>query len=64
MKFGAVPEEIRRGDTILWINRDMFRHNATAADRSFDLDLPPGRSARIRVARAGAFMFACRYHPG
>lgn len=63
MRFGAVPANIRAGDTILWINRDIVPHTATARDRSFDVDLPPRRSARMVVRRAGSFAFYCRYHP-
>lgn len=43
MQFGAVPAGLRVGDSILWVNRDLFRDTATAADRSFDIDLPPGK---------------------
>ena len=27
MKFGAAPAVLHRGDTIVWVNRDMFRHS-------------------------------------
>ena len=30
MKFLSVPAKVRTGDVILWVNRDMFRHTATA----------------------------------
>jgi len=63
MKFGPAPARARVGDTVLWINRDLFRHSATAADRSFDLDLDPGKSGRIRLVHPGTIRFACRYHP-
>ena len=63
MRFGPVPPNIRAGDTILWINRDIVPHTATARDRSFEVDLAPGRSARMVVQRAGSFPFYCRYHP-
>lgn len=64
MKFGAVPPGARVGDTILWINKDMFRHTATARDGSFAVDLPPGKSGRTRLTRAGRIAFYCVYHPG
>ena len=34
MKFGPVPAGIRPGDTILWVNRDTFRHTSTARNGS------------------------------
>jgi plastocyanin len=64
MKFGAVPANIRKGDTILWVNRDMFRHTATAANKSFDVDLPPKTRKRMTVRTAGSIAFICKYHPG
>ena len=63
MKFGAVPPGIRVGDSILWVNRDMFRHTATARDGSFAIDLPAGKSGRTVVKRAGVIPFYCVYHP-
>lgn len=64
MAFGPAPSGLHVGDTIMWVNRDMFRHSATAADRSFDLDLPPGGSGRMTLMRAGAIAFSCKFHPG
>lgn len=64
MAFGALPGGLRVGDTIVWVNRDLFRHSATAADRSFDVDLPAGKSARLTLKHAGSLAFACKYHPG
>ena len=64
MKFGAVPTKIRQGDTILWINRDMVRHTATAANKSFGVDLPPKTQKRMTVRASGAIPFTCKFHPG
>jgi plastocyanin len=64
MRFGAVPAGIKAGDTILWVNRDVVRHTATARDGSFDVDLAAGASGRSVAPRAGTFAFYCRFHPG
>lgn len=64
MAFGSAPADLKVGDTVLWINHDLFQHTATAADKSFDVDLPPGKSARTILKREGVIAFACRYHPG
>ena len=64
MKFGVAPANIRQGDTILWVNRDMFRHTATAANKSFDVDLPAKTQKRMTVRASGAIAFICKYHPG
>ena len=64
MKFGPMPAGVKPGDRIVWINKDMFRHTATAKDGSFDVDLMPGARAASVVKRAGAIPVICRYHPG
>ena len=64
MKFGAMPMNVRAGDIILWVNRDMFKHSATARDRSFNVDLAPSARRRTVLKRTGSFAFYCTYHPG
>ena len=64
MKFGALPAGVKAGDTIIWDNRDMFKHTATARDRSFNVDLPAGAKDKTVVRKAGAISFMCKYHPG
>jgi plastocyanin len=64
MAFGPSPGGLHVGDTITWVNRDLFRHTATAADRSFNLDLSPGKSGRVTLKRAGTVAFSCTFHPG
>ena len=64
MKFGTLPAKLHVGDTISWVNRDLFRHSATARDGSFDIDLPAGKSRTITLRKPGAIAFACKYHPG
>ena len=63
MKFGAVPSVLHVGDVILWRNDDIFRHTATARDKSFDVDLPPKSEGRMTISQAGAIEFFCRFHP-
>ena len=63
MKFGPVPAKLRRGDRIVWVNRDLFRHTATAVNKSFDVDLPPSARRTIVVRSPGTVGFTCKYHP-
>src|SRR5689334_16321316 len=64
LKFGPVPTDLHVGDTIRWVNKDLFRHTATARDGSFNVDLVAGAAAGTRLTRAGTIAFFCRYHPG
>ena len=64
MKFAAPPKTLHAGDVVVWVNKDIFRHTATAKDKSFDVDLAPGASGRTVLRKAGAIPVLCRYHPG
>lgn len=64
MKFSAMPDAVRLGDRIIWINKDIFRHTATARNGSFNVDLKPGARAAVTVRKPGAITVICRYHPG
>jgi plastocyanin len=64
MKFGPVPAALKIGDRIIWVNRDIFQHSATATDRSFDVDLKPGAKAITVLKSPGSIAFICKYHPG
>ena len=63
MRFGALPAHVKAGDSILWVNRDVVPHTASARDRSFDVTIQPRQSVRITVQRAGNIAFYCRFHP-
>ena len=51
------------GDTINWINKDVFAHTATAKNGDFDVTLPPKKSATSVLKKAGTVDYYCRYHP-
>ena len=64
LAFGSPPAGLRVGDTVEWVNKDIFQHTATARDGSFNLVLPPNGRARVTLRRPGAIQVYCRYHPG
>lgn len=59
------PAEVsaKVGDTIAWINKDVFAHTATAKNGDFDVTLPPKKSVTSVVKKAGTVDYYCRYHP-
>ncbi|GLR91745.1 cupredoxin domain-containing protein [Bradyrhizobium iriomotense] len=59
------PAEVsaKVGDTIEWINKDVFAHTATARNGDFDVNLPAKKSATSVVKKAGTVEYYCRYHP-
>ncbi|RXH42845.1 cupredoxin domain-containing protein [Bradyrhizobium zhanjiangense] len=59
------PAEIsaKVGDTVEWINKDIFAHTATATNGDFDVPLLPKKSVTFVVKKAGTVDYYCRYHP-
>ncbi|WP_156528191.1 cupredoxin domain-containing protein [Bradyrhizobium stylosanthis] len=59
------PAEVsaKVGDTISWVNKDVFAHTATAKNGDFDVTLPPKKSATSVLKKAGMVEYYCRYHP-
>jgi len=51
------------GDTIEWINKDVFAHTATARNGDWDVSLPPKRSGSLVLKKAGTVDYYCRFHP-
>jgi len=50
------------GDTIEWVNKDVIAHTATAKD-SWDVMIPPKKSASLVLKKAGSIDYYCRFHP-
>ena len=51
------------GDTIEWINKDVFAHTATARSGDFDVNLPARKSGTLVLKKAGTIDYYCRLHP-
>ena len=63
MKFSPAPSGVRVGDTMAWVNRDLFRHTATARNQAFDVDIQPGATGTSVMRTAGTLAYYCRFHP-
>ncbi|WP_249140367.1 cupredoxin domain-containing protein [Bradyrhizobium manausense] len=59
------PAEVslKVGDTVEWINKDVFAHTATARGGDFDVNLPAKKSATSVVKKTGTVEYYCRFHP-
>jgi plastocyanin len=51
------------GDTIEWINKDIFAHTATARNGDWDVTMPPKKTATSVLKKAGTIEYYCRFHP-
>jgi plastocyanin len=51
------------GDTIEWINKDIFVHTATARSGDWDVTMPPKKTVTLVLKKAGTIDYYCRFHP-
>ena len=60
-----VPAEVsaKVGDTIEWVNKDVFAHTATARNGDFDVNQPPKKTVTSVLNKAGTVEYYCRFHP-
>jgi len=60
-----VPAEVsaKVGDTIEWVNKDVFVHSATARNGDFDVNQPPKKTVTSVLQKAGTVEYYCRFHP-
>jgi len=64
MQFSPATLEVRVGDTVVWQNKDIVPHNATATNRSFESpELASGASWQFKAERKGSFSYFCTLHP-
>jgi plastocyanin len=59
------PAEVsaKVGDTVEWINKDVFAHTATARNGDFDVTMPPKKTVTSVVTKPGTVEYYCRFHP-
>ncbi|QND65442.1 cupredoxin family copper-binding protein [Mesorhizobium loti] len=60
--FSPATVEAKVGDTIEWVNKDVFAHTATVKG-SWEVMIPPKKSASLTLKAAGPVDYFCRFHP-
>ncbi len=65
MKF--VPErlEVKAGDTVTWVNKDLVPHTVTASAAKVESgSIAPNGSWKLKAGKEGEIDYVCRFHPG
>ena len=63
-RFEPETLSVRRGDTVVWTNKDPFPHTATALNGGFDSkNIAPNKSWRYKARKLGVFPYFCTLHP-
>jgi plastocyanin len=62
--FSPADLTVKAGDTVVWVNKDLLAHTATATSGAFDSKvIQPGNSWRFVAKAAGTFPYTCSFHP-
>lgn len=63
LKFAPETITVRRGDAVVWVNKDPYPHTATAKG-SFDSgSIAGGGSWKYTARNAGEHPYICTFHP-
>ena len=54
---------VKRGDTIVWVNKDPFPHTVTAKGAFDSHDIAPGNQWKYTPGKLGEFPYTCTLHP-
>ena len=63
LEISPAEVSVKVGDTVEWVNKDVFAHTATAKNGDFDVNLPAKKSATAVVKKVGTVDYYCRFHP-
>lgn len=55
--------EAKRGDSIVWINKDPFPHTVTSTGKFDSKEIKPGESWTYRIQQSGDLPYTCTLHP-
>jgi plastocyanin len=63
MQFNPQELTVHRGDRIVWVNKDLFPHTATA-DKVFDSgSIAADSSWSYTTDKSGVIAYGCTFHP-
>ena len=64
MQYVPATLKVRRGDRVVWDNRDVVPHTATAKGKFDSGHIAMGKSWSHVMGKAGRFEYVCTFHPG
>jgi plastocyanin len=54
---------VKRGDSVVWVNKDPFPHTVTAKGTFDSRDIAAGKSWKWTARKAGEYAYICTLHP-
>jgi plastocyanin len=63
VKFEPETLTVKRGETVIWVNKDPFPHTVTAKGAFDSHDIAAGKSWKYAARKAGEYAYVCTLHP-
>ena len=64
MRFEPESLTVARGDTVVWVNKDLVPHTATSKTGGFDSQvIQAEKSWKFTVRKKGDLAYVCTFHP-
>ena len=63
LAFAPTEVTAKVGDMVEWTNGDFVDHTATDKAGAWDLAIPAGKSAQLKLTSPGTFAYYCKVHP-
>ncbi|HZO23109.1 MAG TPA: cupredoxin family copper-binding protein [Steroidobacteraceae bacterium] len=64
LQFTPQTLTVRRGDHVVWVNKDLFPHTVSSTEKKFDSrSIAPNSSWTFVAKASGTFPYACTFHP-
>ncbi len=63
LKYVPQTLAVKRGDTVVWINKDPYSHTATAKGVFDSGSIADGASWKYTAREAGEHAYICTFHP-
>jgi plastocyanin len=62
-KYEPATVTVKRGETVVWVNKDPFPHTVTAKGVFDSHDIAAGKSWKHIARKAGEYAYTCTLHP-
>ena len=63
MQFAPAAVTVKRGDTIVWVNRDLVPHTVTARGAFDSGPIAAGKAWKMTAKAEGRYEYVCTLHP-
>jgi plastocyanin len=63
VKYEPETVTVKRGDTVIWVNKDPFPHTVTAGGVFDSREIPAGKAWKYTARKTGEYAYICTLHP-